>query len=205
VPLFKKIAVGEGFLAVWRREESTLQLLDGLTLSPAEQAYYEQIAHQPRRRKEWLTWHRMIREFLGADVSADYDPTGRPILVGHPGFITVSHARDWVALYWQPHPCGVDLEETGRNFDRVQARYISPAERALPEAMPDNRFYALVWCAKESAYKYAGIQGIDFLRDIQILHIDTATSELLVRICDLDPLPLKYLFFQEHCLVYTAG
>lgn len=204
MPLLNHIPIGKGFLAVWRREESTAQLLGRVALSPTEQAYYEKIAHQPRRRKEWLTWHGMIREGLGEHVSADYDASGQPVLVGHAGHISVSHTKDLVVLYYQPERCGVDIEEVERNFGRVSGRYISAEEWALPQAdREDDRFLALMWCAKETAYKYAGKQGVDLLKDIRVTRIDTARSTVDVSMAGTGRILLKYRFFQQHCLAYT--
>lgn len=203
MPFLDKQPVGNGFLALWRREESTMQLLDQLVLSPAEQSYYEQIAQQPKRRKEWLIWHILVRECLGNDVFTDYDAQGCPMLMNHPGYISVSHSNDIVALYWQPERCGVDIEDCGRNFARVAKRYISPEEWQLPGASDSNRFQALAWCAKETAYKYAGVAGLDFLRDIRITSIDTEKSELVIELSDGQVIPMKYGFPQGHCIAYT--
>jgi len=203
MPILFKRPVGDGFLAVWRREESTEQLLSGIVLSPAEQASYRQIAPYPKRRKEWLTWHRMIRDFLGPEVHADYDAEGRPVLIGHEGHISISHSNDFVVLYYSTGVCGVDIENCGRRFERVSDRYISPEEWMLPGASRNNRFQALMWCLKETAYKYARTQGLDFIRDIRITHIDIHASWTEVRIRGQEPLRLKYEFIQDHCLAYT--
>ena len=197
--------MGDGFLAVWRRDESTEQLLSGLVLSPAEQAYYDTIAGHPRRRKEWLTWHMMVREFLGEDVYTDYGPQGEPVLCGHPGAISVSHSADFVVLYYQPERCGVDIEDCGRRFDQAAARYITEEEWQLPGANGNNRFQALMWCLKETAYKYAGRSGLDLLHDIRVTRIVPEHSEALAEIAGRIILRMRYEFLHDHCLTYTLG
>lgn len=204
MPLVCKQPVGEGFVAVWRREESTAQLLDGLTLSESEQAHYEKIKNSPKRRKEWLTWRRMLRELLGADVWADYDAQGAPVLMNHRGYISVSHSQDYVALCWQPETrCGVDIEDCERNFERVAERYIATEEWLLPGASRTNRFQALVWCAKETAYKFAAQPGLDLIRDICITDIDTHQNQLRIALPARPEIALRYQFLHGQCLVYT--
>ena len=203
MPLVNKRPIGEGFLAVWYRDESTAQLLERLILSSREKSYYDKIAGQPRRRKEWLTWHVMVREFLGEDIRTDYDERKNPLLINHPGHISVSHSNDVVALYYQPARCGVDIEDCGRRFERVSERYISPEEWQLPGASRTNRFQALMWCLKEAAYKYAGQPGLDFLEGIRVTHIDIHASEAAILLSGEQKITLKYEFLQGHCLAYT--
>ncbi|MCD8185972.1 MAG: 4'-phosphopantetheinyl transferase superfamily protein [Rikenellaceae bacterium] len=203
MPLYNKCPVSEGFLALWRREESTEQLLGSLRLLAAELEYYHKIDRQSRRRKEWLTWHRMLRMFLGEEVHTDYDQSGAPILIDHPGYISVSHSTHWVALYYQPFPCGVDIEECGRNFDRVSDRYVASEEWNLPGASRNNRFQAVMWCLKETVYKFAAQPGLDLLRDIRVIALNPDRSRASVRLPNGKIVRLKYEFLQDHCLAYT--
>ncbi len=189
----------ERFLVVAPPEEAVGRSFE---LSAAEQAHYQKMTH-PRRRAEWLAWHAMLRGMLGEGVSADYDAAGRPVLVGHAGYIGVSHSRKLVALYYRPVRCGIDIEEVARDFSRTADRFISPAERLLPGAHTES-FPALVWCAKEAVYKWAGIPGLDFLRDIRIVRVDPQASKIDAIVLENEPVVLKYRFFEEHCLVYTV-
>jgi phosphopantetheinyl transferase len=201
MPLIRHTPVEEGLLALWRLEESTGQLLSGWSLSPAEQAFYETITH-PRRRNEWLAARRMIRQVLGPDASTDYDEKGRPVLVGRPGHISLSHSDETVALYYSSEPCGVDIERCTRRFDRASERYVSPAERNLPGA-DDNRFLPSMWCLKEAAYKWACTPGLDFIRDIRVEAHDLSAGTARIQLSDGRTILLRYEFFDGHCLAWT--
>lgn len=187
--------IGEARLALWRLDESVGALLEGLSLSPAEQAYDGRIAH-PRRRREWLAARRLLRAVLGPEVSTDYDPAGRPVLVGGGGHLSFSHTDELVALYHAPEPCGVDIERCDRPFERAAPRFASADERALPGAS-----LPLIWCLKEAAYKYAHIPGLDFLRDLRVEALDPSGAR--VALGGGRTVALGCEFFAGHCLAWT--
>ena len=115
------------------------------------------------RRAERLSWRALLRE-LEPEARVEYLPSGKPqILNSKYQHISVSHCRDLVAVALSDKPCGVDVERVDRNFERVKSRYISEQELLL-SAQED--WAAVVWCAKEALYKYAGKEGVDFKKDI---------------------------------------
>lgn len=203
MPLILKKEVDNGFIALWERDESTEQLLHRIILSAEEQSYYQTITAEDRK-KEWLIWHIMIRELIGNDAYTAYDPAGAPVLSNHPGFISISHSRDYVVLYYASKRCGTDIEDCARQYVRVASRIVSEKERKLVEGDPDNRFWALMWCTKEAVYKFAGIAGIDFLKDIEVTGIDIPRSTIYVNLCGQTDLTLRYQFIKGQCLVYTV-
>jgi phosphopantetheinyl transferase len=147
----------------------------------------------------------MIRELIGSEVSAGYDAGGAPVLKNAPdaaAHISVSHSGPWVALYVRQRRCGLDIESLDRSFARVVSRYISPQESALQGTEPDNRFHALMWSAKEAVYKYAGVRGLDFLERIRVKSIDRAHALIGISVSG-EVFPLRYEFWEGHCLVYT--
>ena len=118
------------------------------------------------RRREVLAWRKIVRRELGNDCSIGYDEWGAPI-VGTPNtHIGISHCRDLVAVIISDAPCAIDIEERGRNFERVWERYMTTEERALSA---DTDWLAKVWCAKEALYKYYRKGGVDIRKDIKIL------------------------------------
>ncbi len=182
-----------------------------LTLTPAEQAHGDAITH-PGRRAEWLAWHALLRRMLGEGVSADYDASGAPVLIGAPGCISVAHSRRLVALYHRAERCGIDIEALSRDFSRTADRFLSPAERSLarqlsPSISPSlssDSFPALAWCAKEAVYKYAGRPGLDLLRDIRLARLDPAEQNIHAVLLEKEAVTLRYSFIKDHCLVYTV-
>ena len=146
------------------------------SLAEDERAYAATLA--ANRRREWVAWRALLRERAerwGVGEQAlrvAYAPSGEPLFEGLEGSISVTHSRRFVALArsWQGR-CGIDIEQLDRNFERVENKYISPAERQLP-TVDDERFRAAVWCAKEAMFKCVGREGVDFRRDLQLTEVD---------------------------------
>ncbi len=142
------------------------------------------------RRCEWLSWRSHLRQnllqspFEGIrDFEIEYNKMGAPKIVGAPNiYIGVSHTRDRVAVVLSTKQCAIDIELLSRNFERVRSRYISDRESQIV----DNVEYGLAisWCAKEMAYKFAGVEGLDFIRDIEILSIDKTPEIVKVRVLE---------------------
>lgn len=131
------------------------------------------------RRREYLTWRAIVRRELGTDVGIAYDAAGAPVVDRDGVHIGVSHCRGWVAVCISDAPCAVDIELVSRNFSRAVPRYMSSAEQALSD---DPLLPAVVWCAKETLYKYAGRPGLDLLRDLHVESVDFAAGTVVGRI-----------------------
>ena len=91
----------------------------------------------------------------------------------------------------------MDIEPATRDFRRAASRYLTPEEEALSD---DPLLPGIVWCAKETLYKYAGRRELDLLRDLRILSVDIAAGRIVGRICDGEPLELQ-LRFVDGCVV----
>lgn len=152
----------------------------------------------PRRRREWLTWRAVVRRELG-DVELDYDAQGAPFVHRSPIYISVSHCRDAVAVLFSTRRCAVDVESLDRRFGRVRERYLSDGEEPLCR-LP--HFEAVAWSAKETLYKFAGREGLDFRDDLRILEADASRGRLLCSVAGGEPVVLHYLLFDGWVAVW---
>ena len=158
------------------REISTDDAALSSLLSEDERAYASQLSDA--RRREWTAWRATLRSQAERWALSDsalrvaYAPSGEPLFEGLKGSISVTHSRRYVALAraWEGR-CGIDIEQLDRNYERIEDKYISATEKALATAH-DERFRAVVWCAKEAAYKCLGQSGVDFRRDLLITEVD---------------------------------
>lgn len=141
-----------------------------------------------RRRAEFLGWRAIVRRELGEDVRIGYDAVGAPVLTGSDCRISVAHCAGRIALCLSPERCAVDIEPASRNFSRAESRYMTPSERALSD---DPLWPGIVWCAKETLYKYAGRRELDFQKDLRIERADLAAGRLTGRIEDGEPVELS--------------
>uniref|UniRef100_UPI003FD71AAF 4'-phosphopantetheinyl transferase family protein n=1 Tax=Alistipes putredinis TaxID=28117 RepID=UPI003FD71AAF len=63
---------------------------------------------------------------------------------------------------------------------RAAAHFLTPAEAALGD---DPHVAGVVWCAKETLYKYSGRRNLDLLRDLRIERFDPDEGRMTGRIC----------------------
>lgn len=140
-----------------------------------------------RRRREWLTWRALVRRELGAGVRIAYDEVGAPVVAGCEAHISVAHCPGRVALCISPNRCAVDIEPETRDCSRAADRFMSPGERTLSE---DPLLPLVVWCTKETLYKYAGRKGLDLLRDLRVEQVDLDGGTVRARIANAEPIHL---------------
>lgn len=155
------------------------------------------------RRAERLAWRGLFRKVAGEECRVSYSKQGAPCIENSQyKYISVSHCADCVALLLSDKPCGVDVERVERNFERVARKYISDAEReGLPVDSPLKM--AAVWCAKEALYKMIGREGVDFLKDIEIIKLDVEAGEIEARLLDEQLVQLRIVQPDEaHILVF---
>lgn len=147
---------------MWRVDE-TEQELSALVL-PEDTASVAGFA-SAGRRMERLAWRAALRS-AGFGQSVAYGQTGAPFLKDADKFISVSHCKGMACIAISPVKCGIDIESADRDCSRVSQRFMSEHEGLIlaGSSNPD----AAVWCMKEALYKYAGREGLDFLRDIRI-------------------------------------
>ncbi len=123
-------------------------------------------SHATKREMQRATWHNLARKLLEDPAATfTYSEVGAPQIVGSPLFLGVSHSASLIAVIVAPHPCAIDIESLDRNFERIESRYISSAERPLIQE-PHHR--ALIWSIKECLYKYSGRKGLTLLSDIRV-------------------------------------
>lgn len=185
-----------------------------------------------RRRREYLTWRAVVRRELeresgvgrgrgaggvsnselacesgsvsggvsaGDGVRIGYNEVGAPVIAGGGIYIGVAHCPDRVAVCLSDGPCAVDIEPVSRDFSRAAGRYLSPQEQALSD---DPLWPGIVWCAKETLYKYAGQPGVDWLRDLCVESVDFSAGTITGRVGDDDPIGLSFCCREGFIVVY---
>lgn len=168
--------------------------------TPDERA--QAAAFAPARRTEWLSWRALVRrELAPAPVRFGYDSVGAPFVEDSPLRLSVSHCEGSIAVALSDTPCAVDIESLDRHFDRVVSRYMTAEERALSV---DPFWPALVWCAKETLYKFAGRRELDLLHDLRIEAVDFFAATLVGRIGGGAALTLRFLFLAGRVIVYLS-
>lgn len=209
MPLIEVIKIKNGSKAaiyVWNITE-TLNFIEKETfLTPDEAEKYRAFKNESRK-KQWLTTRLLLQKILKNDYAPIlYDLNGQPLLKD--GYISISHSKDWVAVYISEIRCGVDLEIYSDKIERISSKYLSDAELILIKEKAGNQshytdFLHLAWCAKESVFKWFSDGGLNFKIDMEIKNIDTEkivlefrkTNQLLELNCQLKKNDGYYLVY----------
>lgn len=154
-----------------------------------------------RRRNEYLTWRALVRRELGRDTVIEYDAAGAPTVDIPDIYISVSHARDAVAVVMSDRRCGVDIECSDRNFSIVADRYMSPRERAMSA---DPLWPAVAWCAKETMYKYYGRRGASLARDLILDSYDSVGKMIETHMIGEESCPIYIKKIKNYILASTV-
>ena len=206
MPLFKTISFPQGIIGLWQFTESTADLLPNFSSEELEDPTFLKYTHE-KRKLEWLSTRRLISQLIGPDFAISYLETGKPILQ-HDRFqhISISHSRDFAAvILHENQSVGIDIEDTSRDFSRIEKRFLSDEELAVVGNNPLRQ--CLYWCAKEAIFKLVDDQGIDFKKQIHISEDTTNNSFHGKFISELGVISvqLHHEYFSGNCMVWVVG
>lgn len=175
---FSKIISTNGVIGIWKLEESPLQLLPQVRLSPQEILDYQKIKY-PARQSEFLATRILYQQISKLETEIGYHASGKPFLPQRSENISVSHSRDFVCIYISEKNIGIDVEQADRMIDRVADRFLHPDEKQYIDALSNPQLAKIVyWSAKEAIFKSSEKQGIQFNTQIRI-HPFNPSSELM--------------------------
>ncbi len=179
-------------------------LMEERFLTQSDREYIEaSVARSPKRVREQSLWRAMLRKtlyeneptqkFSKADIL--YDEVGAPYIADADFCFSVSHSRSNVAIIISnsyknsfseecaidSEECAIDIEELDRDFESVASRFATTDEIRL---CGDKNNLAMIWSAKECAYKLLSQRGeknLDFIKDIIVTDIDTEAKKIEVQ------------------------
>jgi len=204
MPLFKTIPITGGLIGLWKFAETTAELIPEFSEEELTDSAFRKYTHE-KRKIEWLATRTLIRHLIGPDFTISYFDSGKPILK-HNRFrhISISHSRNFAAVIIHEHlNVGIDIEETTRDFNRIEKRYLSDLE--LAQTNKNSQLQCLYWCAKEAIFKLVDDEGIEFKQQIHI--IPEPENQFSAKFISKDKestYKLHYQFFSDHCLVWVA-
>lgn len=208
MPLFKTIPVSDGLIGVWQLTEKLDDLLPHFATEELANKDFQQYSFE-KRKIEWLSTRRLLKELIGSPFEITYLETGKPIL-SHFRYkhVSISHSREFVVVFVHENlNTGIDIESVNRNFNPVEKRYLSEDE--LLQVNKDPLLQCLYWCAKEAVFKFVAEDGIEFKKQIHIAPFNpTQDDNFLVCYISGEKETSHQLYFQifaEHALVWVSG
>jgi len=206
MPLFKTIPIPKGLIGLWKFTETTADLLPHFSEDELADPTFRKYTHE-KRKLEWLATRMLIRQLIGPDFTVSYLDSGKPIL-NHGQFkhISISHSGDFAAVILHEYlNVGIDVEETTRDFTRIEKRYLSDNELIQTDKNP--KLKSLFWCAKEAIFKLVPEEGIDFRQQVEISllnnEIENRFSAQFKSGNMVSVYQLHYHFFSSQCLAWV--
>lgn len=194
-------------LLIWELAEELNWLEDKVSLNNEEQAYYDAITFE-RRKKEWLTIRYLVKRFVGAAVGITYDEEGKPFLNNSSFHVSISHSHALVGIQLHPDKSvGLDIELISDRVEKIAKRFLSIAELEAVGVL--NRIEKLVvhWGAKEAIIKVIGKRTIDFKKEILIapfIYQKEATINAEIKCSTVQrDFHLNYFCLNDYMVVFT--
>jgi 4'-phosphopantetheinyl transferase len=186
-------------VAVWHITENIFELLQRLKLDANELAFLENL-HKGTRFNTWIGSRVLIRQMLNTAYFIDMrtDEFGRPFLKDFSQHISISHARDYAAVYLSDKKTlGIDIEAVNPKAKKLAERFLNEDEIAMCNAEED---FTLMWGIKECVFKYHGTKSLAF-KNIHITSFDPKNNR--AKSYTSTHVDLYIDVIEDHSLVYT--
>ena len=174
-------------LAVWKIEEREEELLSGLQLKQHELDFVASLS-KGKRLLQWLSTRLLLRRMLNTTdyIDCRMDEHGKPYLVNSDYYISLSHTYDYAAvMIGKDRSVGVDIEQVKDKIHRIQQKFLSPPELAMPNVRDNTQGLYICWCVKEAVYKWHGKKELEFRKHIHIQPFDLQDEGSLTVLVDL--------------------
>ncbi len=205
MPLFKTIPIPGGLIGLWKFAETTAELRPDFSEEELLDPNFMKYTYE-KRKVEWLVTRVLIRQLIGSDFTISYLNSGKPIL-NHNQFkhVSISHSRNFAAVILHKHlNVGIDIEETTRDFNRIEKKYLSEIESI--QANKNPQLQCLYWCAKEAIFKLVDDEGVEFKQQIHIFpEFENQFLAKFISEGNESTYKLHHQFFSEHCLVWVTS
>lgn len=158
---------------IWEISEPLDTLFNSIHLSNFEVEYYHHLKTD-FRKKQWLAY-RLALMYLHdkTHLPIDYQPNGKPFLIDHSFFISVSHSGNFAqAISSKDKKVGVDIEVNSDKAYRVRNKFMSLSEMQDTAGVIPEKWALYHWCAKEAMYKAMGLDGVLFASQMSVANFD---------------------------------
>jgi 4'-phosphopantetheinyl transferase len=203
--VYKKVLTENALLGLWEISES-LEELSGLVDPGVFDR--EKFAKQTstKRKKESLAVLCLLEVMLEEPVRISHDQDGKPCLENERFKISISHSALYAAVYLNKHRAvGVDIQKVKPDIGRGMDYFLNNKEQFWVDKT-DFILMNILWSAKESVYKYAGIKDLDPRNQVVIdAFKPKQTGMITAMITNKKPeaLLIHYEVFEDYVLTRT--
>lgn len=201
MPLFYQQHINQNTrLAIWKIEESEDFFAKTIPLQ-------REISH-PHKRLQHFAGRYLLR-YLFPDFPYNeilIANTKKPYLVDEQYHFSISHCGDYAAaIVSKEERVGIDIEIPSSKIERIAHKFIGK-EKLTSINAELNKQLTLIWCAKETMFKWYGLGNIDFKTmlevDIKLLE-NTGNFDAFLKTATYNkPMTIDYHFLHPVYLTF---
>ena len=194
-------------IAVVPLTEYSESLLDRLSFKERYLPVIEKMSEN--RKREWLAIRVILKELLGEEKEILYNSLGKPYLSDNSFHIGISHTKGYAALIFnKENEVAIDIEKITEKVENVWKRFVNEEEEKALSQSNELIHLLLYWSAKESIYKWLGVENVDFKADLHIAPFEPVLGEWSgfdayeTRTKEQNCLKIKYFVHEDYVLTY---
>lgn len=155
-------------LGIWKIEESPAELLEMLEDKDSYRPFLQSCTSESRRA-EWLAVRVLLKMMTGLELTIRYRENGAPYLLDFALQLSISHTKGYAAvLLSRESAAGIDIEAISERAIKAAPRFMSEPE--ISTLTDEHRLQQclLYWSAKETLFKLAQLEEVDFREHLHI-------------------------------------
>ena len=193
MPIIHKIESEKNTILVWEITETLEEMIVlGWGINTSNHT-------SEKRNKEHLVIRLLVSKIYPTKTII-YNEFGAPEL-DNGKHISISHSKQLVAIILSDKKTGLDIEQISEKSLRLAPKFIS--EKNLINLNKEKA--TLIWCLKETIYKWHQKGGVDFIKDIIIPDFFAKKHGRVTAYFRKKELNLNYLKINNHYLVYVCN
>ncbi len=192
-------------VAIWHLTESVIELMSLIQLSDQDLNTVNKFKLD-KRKQEWICSRLLFLQLTNVYPKIEYTPNGKPFLNEQGWHISISHTKNYVAVTLSDQPTALDIEIVSGRVKTAANRFIHDNEWSYIDSDYNLDYLTLIWCAKETLYKYFDEFGVVFKEHFLIKPFHLENKGQLHTHCGYKHydknLTLKYEVTPNYTLVY---
>lgn len=202
----------DSFIGIWELSETEEELLQIYPASEEELFLLHSFTHAYRKKQFLAT--RLLLHTLVPNAKIVYDGNGKPHLQENSGtensrHISISHSASYIAIFVNPHVCGIDLELVRPKIERIAPKFLCEEELSIAMEEPAMERLHVYWCVKEALYKVYGKKNVSLRTNIFVHQIENTVSGKVLATLSHEGNTLKrmiaYERFRDCMLAWTEN
>jgi len=197
----------ESRLVVVPLEDDSESLLSRLSFKERYLPVIERMTEN--RKREWLSIRVLLTELLGEEKKILYNSFGKPYLSDNSFHISISHTKGYAALILNKEKeVAIDIEKISPRIENIRKRFVSEEEEKALSQSNETTHLLLYWSAKESLFKWLGIEDVDFKLHLHICPFEPILGEWSdfdayeTRSTAQNIFKIKYFVHEDYVLTY---